>query len=155
MTNETIQQKLEAARKASGQSSGDANKQETTKEPDTTKEPETVKEPMQPNETIDPGMVQLENIALARQAVKHTPLPEIVGADIVHEAPVVNKGPKPAGYYTTMAGSLHGARRLIKLTQTPYGAYQSFEDVEATGTQKSWDYLISKHQAEKVEEDIE
>lgn len=58
---------------------------------------------------------------------------------------------KPEGLYAHQAGSIFGARGLVKLTVTPFGNYQSPEDMEATGTRKSWEHLISLGQAYVVE----
>lgn len=143
MTSKNIQEMLEAAKKAKESSSGDAN---------TTEKIEENKETSQVGAN-DPALAALENLALRRTEVQHTPIPEIVGADIVHQAPVVDKGPKNPGYYAKTAGAINGARRLVKLIPTLHGGYQSFEDAEATGSIKNWEYLIKKGVAEKVEDE--
>lgn len=58
---------------------------------------------------------------------------------------------KPEGLYAYSAGSIFGKRGLVKLTVTPFGNFQSEEDMEATGTRASWEHLIKIGQAYVVE----
>lgn len=58
---------------------------------------------------------------------------------------------KPVGAYAYSVGSIFGGRNLVKLTPTPFGNFQSPEEIEATGTMASWEHLVKLGQAYIVE----